>query len=308
MCLPSPCLAMNIYSDFAILAFGCHVTPYWDPVIMSPEVSSSCRPYIKHSWLICLCYDHFDGDIANRGTDTLVRDCAYSVPLNLHSPVQTTAICFNLPHLTFAIFYMCFPPGASIALADPINLISQLPPPFIFLGDFPKNALSWSALTDERGQTVSRVCAQLDLFLSNPGAAMHLNLGSGTSFALGLAFCSPGLAIHLEQCVHEDLHGSDHYLVNPLIWQNVLLPAYNCIWSQNSFPSAWKEAMVALLSTCFMLVSSLAYSSTLKMGDGIFLWNVDWFSTDYMALYPRWLNFSISVTVLYTKKRPINIC
>jgi hypothetical protein len=51
-------------------------------------------------------------------------------------------------------------------------------------------------------------------FFSNPSAAMHLNLGSGTSSALGLTFCSTGLAVDLEWCVFEDLHGSDHYLAN----------------------------------------------------------------------------------------------
>jgi hypothetical protein len=42
---------------------------------------------------------------------------------------------------------------------------------------------------------------------------MHLYLRSGTSSALNLAFCSPGLADHHDWSVLLDLHGSNHCLV-----------------------------------------------------------------------------------------------
>jgi hypothetical protein len=38
MCLPSRCLAMNVYSDFAIPAFGRHVTIFYDS--MSAELNA----------------------------------------------------------------------------------------------------------------------------------------------------------------------------------------------------------------------------------------------------------------------------
>jgi hypothetical protein len=53
-----------------------------------------------------------------------------------------------------------------------------------------------------------------DLILLNTGAHTHLFLGSGTSSALNLAFCSPGLVVHLDWSILADLHGSDHYPVN----------------------------------------------------------------------------------------------
>jgi hypothetical protein len=69
---------------------------------------------------------------------------------------------------------MSLPPGTSIALADPTNLIYQLPPSFISPGDFTKNALSRSVLMDEREQTISSASAQFNISLSNRGVMQHL--------------------------------------------------------------------------------------------------------------------------------------
>lgn len=60
------------------------------------------------------------------------------------------------------------------------------------------NTLWGAVLTDERRSDAS---AGLDLILLNTGAYVHLCLGSGTSLALELAFCSLGLAVNLELSV-----------------------------------------------------------------------------------------------------------
>lgn len=91
-----------------------------------------------------------------------------------------------------------FPPAIPVAEADLINLISQLPPPLILIGDFTAESILWvSVLTDDRGHIVSNLCSGFELILLNMGADVHLCLGSGAS-ALDLAFCSPVLAVHLE--------------------------------------------------------------------------------------------------------------
>lgn len=58
------------------------------------------------------------------------------------------------------------------------------------------------------------MCAVFDLILLNTDAHMHLCVGSGTSFAVDLGFCSPGLAVHLDWSLLLDLHCRDHYPVN----------------------------------------------------------------------------------------------
>jgi hypothetical protein len=113
------------------------------------------------------------------------------------------------------ILLYTLPPLIPVSPADLTNLISQLPPPFIVLGDFNAKNILWGAvLTDERGRSVHDVCAGFDLILLNTGAHMHLCLGSGTSSVLDLAFCNLGLAVHLDWSVLPDLHGSGHYHLN----------------------------------------------------------------------------------------------
>jgi hypothetical protein len=71
-------------------------------------------------------------------------------------------------------------------------------------------------------------------------------------------------------------------------------------------PGLWN---VVLVASCFMLDSSLAYSSILKMKANLFLRNVGCLSTDYKAFYPRRQNSSCnfilkpSKSILNTESR-----
>jgi hypothetical protein len=52
-----------------------------------------------------------------------------------------------------------------------MNLISQLPPALIFLGEFNAHNTLWgSVLTDNRSKTVSNVSIRFDLIFLNMGA------------------------------------------------------------------------------------------------------------------------------------------
>jgi hypothetical protein len=89
---------------------------------------------------------------------------------------------------------MHLPLGVCVAPAVLTNLISQLPLPFIFLGDLYAKNIPWGSLhTNERGSVVTTA----SLPLLNTGVPMHHILGSETSSALDLAFYSPELAVHL---------------------------------------------------------------------------------------------------------------
>jgi hypothetical protein len=135
--------------------------------------------------------------------------------------MQVIAVRVHLPNLCFTLPNIYLPPVIPVSPADLTNLISQLPPPFILLGDFNTKNILWGVLTDKRGRSVHDVCAGFDLILLNTGAHTHLCLGSGTLSALDLTFCSPGLAVNLDWSVLPDLHGSDHYPVNLHIYYTI---------------------------------------------------------------------------------------
>jgi hypothetical protein len=101
---------------------------YQDPAIVCLQ-----KTHLHPSRTSHLCgyladhYDHLDSDRANGGTAALVKDCISSTSVNLHSPLQATAIRLNLPHLPLTVCNIYLPPGVPIASAVLTNLISQLP-------------------------------------------------------------------------------------------------------------------------------------------------------------------------------------
>jgi hypothetical protein len=102
-----------------------------------------------------------------------------------------------------------------LVIADLVRLISQLPTPFVLLGDFiAKHIVRGSDVNDGRGVLIHDLSSRFNLSLLNAGTNTHFSLASGTSSALDLTFCSPGLSTHLEWSVLCDLHGCDHFPVN----------------------------------------------------------------------------------------------
>jgi hypothetical protein len=141
---------------------------------------------------------HLGGERANGGPAILVRDCVYSVSVPLHTTLQTVAVRINLAALSFTICNIYLPPTLPIADPDLVRRISQLPTPFVLLGDFNANHIVWgSDLNDHRGVHIHDLSSRLNLLLLNSGANTHFSLASGTSSALDLTFCSPGLSTHL---------------------------------------------------------------------------------------------------------------
>jgi hypothetical protein len=65
-------------------------------------------------------------------------------------------------------------------------------------------------LADERGRQIYDVCAGFSSIFLITGVYTYVYLESGASCALGLVFCRPGLAVHLEWSFLPYLHGSDH--------------------------------------------------------------------------------------------------
>jgi hypothetical protein len=139
----------------------------------------------------------------------------YSVSVPLHTTLQAVAVRITLGALPFTICNIYLPPIFPISDADLVRLISQLPTPFVLLGDFNAKHVVWgSDLNDDRGALIHDLSSRFNLSLLNSGANTHFCLATGTSSALDLTFCSPGLSTPLEWSVLCDLHGSDHFPVN----------------------------------------------------------------------------------------------
>jgi hypothetical protein len=139
----------------------------------------------------------------------------YSVSVPLITTMQAVAVRINLGAWSFTICNIDLPLSLQIAGSDLVRLISQLPTPFVLLGDFNEKHIMWASdLYDDSGVVVHELSSRLNLSLLNSGANTHFSLASGTSSALDVIFCSPGLSTHLEWSALCDLNGSDFFLVN----------------------------------------------------------------------------------------------
>ena len=137
------------------------------------------------------------------------------------------------------------PPAALVALllflggvessSDLDNLISQLLPPILLLGDFNAHSTLWGcSKTDLRGKMIEDLLLKLNLSILNDGSNTYLHPATGSSSAIDLSIASPSLYLDFSWELVTDLHGSYHFPI--------------CIQSYNTAPlvanGTWKLAKV----------------------------------------------------------------
>jgi hypothetical protein len=97
-------------------------------------------------------------------------------------------------------------------LLDLQDLLSQLPTPYLLLGDFNARHHVWGAVDeDERGRILETLISTRNLVVLNTGEPTHISLASGILSCFDLAICSPALSLHLTWTLLADLCGSDHF-------------------------------------------------------------------------------------------------
>lgn len=130
----------------------------------------------------------------------------------LQSNFQAVAIRIQLQTLiTVCSIYV--PRSTSIDEATLLQLIEQLPPPFLIMGDFNSyNTLWGDNVTDARGRVLEDVITQLQLNVMNDGSPTRITTHSETCIDVTIA--SPRLTPLLQWSVAASTFDSDH---NPLL-------------------------------------------------------------------------------------------
>ncbi|GFW95644.1 probable RNA-directed DNA polymerase from transposon X-element [Trichonephila clavipes] len=99
------------------------------------------------------------------------------------------------------------------------QLVSQLPAPFILLGDFNGHSPLWGHDdTNSRGRQIELLISDHCLCLLNNDEKTYFHAPTRTFHSLDLAICSPTLLPMLNFEVANDLHNSDHF---PLLVSHV---------------------------------------------------------------------------------------
>ena len=119
-----------------------------------------------------------------------------------------------------------------LALADLQNLVDQLPPPFILMGDFNARHTQWGESTCSRwGNIIEKLVDDNDLIIMNDGSPTRYDVFHNTSSAIDLTICSSSLVLDYQWSVDRHLHGSDHFPIHLKYVKNQpspCLPKWKC--------------------------------------------------------------------------------
>ena len=149
-------------------------------------------------------------DSAAGGVAILIRD-ALSSPVSLSTSLQAVAVRVTL-HRPLTICCLYVPPSYRLHPQLLKDLIVQLPPPFLLLGDFNAHSPLWGDVrTCSKGLIVEDFLIDNDLFLFNDLSPTYLHPATGTFTAIDLSICSPSVALDFSWRVLGDSHGSDHF-------------------------------------------------------------------------------------------------
>ena len=106
--------------------------------------------------------------------------------------------------ITFCSIYV--PPSDHVAKTDLINIIKQLPSPFVLLGDFKIHSPVWGKESyNSRAQMLEDLFSEMDLCILNDGSATYIHPTTGSTSPLDLSICGPSLVLDYEWNIHEDL-------------------------------------------------------------------------------------------------------
>ena len=154
-----------------------------------------------------------DNDGLSGGVCLLIKKSLIYSPVHLNTNLQAVAARITL-HKTITVCSLYLSPSVTVYKQDLLNLIQQLPKPYLLLGDFNGHSPVWgSDHSSTRGLLLENIFLEQDLCVLNEGSPTYFYSPNGTFSCLDLSVSDPSLVLDFEWSVHNDLHGSDHFPV-----------------------------------------------------------------------------------------------
>ena len=149
--------------------------------------------------------------IACGGTSIFVK---LNLPQNeivLTTTLQAKAVRVTT-HRPITICSIYISPDENFSKQQLLDLKSQLPTPFIILGDFNSHSSLWGTqITDTKGKIIEDFLRENDICILNDKSPTYLDPRYYTTTSVDLTFCSPELVSQLKWSVLDNTHDSDHY-------------------------------------------------------------------------------------------------
>ena len=154
---------------------------------------------------------HENSNRACGGSSIIVSNKVPHREIPLNTQLQAVAVVVTL-HRPMCICSVYIPPSSEINEELLFELISQLPPPFLIVGDFNSHNKLWgSEETDNKGIILEDFLNDYDLSLLNGKVPTYLSPSSGKYSNLDLSITHPALYLDYSWNVTDDLCGSDHF-------------------------------------------------------------------------------------------------
>lgn len=147
------------------------------------------------------------------GTITLVKNNLPHNFIKINSSIQNTTIrVSNITRKTVTICNLYIPPNSNPTFTEYVNLIDQLPTPYLLLGDFNSHNPLWSKTNPNRqGKILEKTINTHNLCILNSEADTYLHPAHGTYSNPDLSISHPGILLDLKWEVLNDQYGSDHF-------------------------------------------------------------------------------------------------
>lgn len=138
------------------------------------------------------------------------------INLQVLSPSPNIQLCgaqISLPDKSKVSIISCYAkPRAYLSSAEWLLIFQNVPPPYIFLGDFNMHSYEWGCrYQDAAGQALADFADSLNLIPLNDGSATRLSFGSVNPSIVDISFCSSSLFLQFAWNLLEDCMGSDHF-------------------------------------------------------------------------------------------------
>ncbi|KAL5008969.1 hypothetical protein ScPMuIL_014550, partial [Solemya velum] len=145
------------------------------------------------------------------GVSVIVNNRTPHSPVSLNTNLQAVAVRVTL-HKTITVCSLYLPPSSTINISDLDHLVTQLPTPFMLLGDFNGHNYLWGCRDiNAKGKLIEDFISKHNLCLFNNKTSTYLHPASGSYTSIDLSICDPSVFLDFTWRVDDDLHGSDHF-------------------------------------------------------------------------------------------------
>ena len=151
------------------------------------------------------------GEHSSGGVSILVNRTTPHRVLPLNTNIQAVAVNVTAEK-SISLCSIYIPPSSNLIPQDLDDLVSQLPAPFILLGDFNGHSPLWGSRDlNDKGKKIENFINRHDLCLFNDKSHTYLHPATGSYSSLDLSLCSPEVLVDFSWEVSDDLCGSDHF-------------------------------------------------------------------------------------------------